>query len=81
MVRLVLYHGFNQHNFEYDPSDGLETLFFQVFSLTNVAPEEQRLVGIEAGPVSLTASPPAAVFRDDMVISLLEPMKPMTIGA
>lgn len=81
MVRLVLYHGFNQHEIEYDPSDGLETLFFQVFSLTNVAPEVQRLFGIEAGPISLAALPPDAVIRDGMAIALLEPMISLTVGA
>jgi hypothetical protein len=75
MVNLCLYYGFQRHEIEADPDDGLETLFYQVFSLTNVAPEDQALFGLEPGPLTLTgAAFSAATFAEGQVIALMEPV-------
>jgi hypothetical protein len=75
MVKLTLYYGFQRHELEADPEDGLETLFYQVFSLTNVAPEDQAFFGLQPGPLTLeTAASSTATFAEGHVIALMEPM-------
>ncbi len=80
MVRLTLFYGFQRFNIDFDPDDGLETLLFQVFSVTNVPPEQLRLFGLGSGPASLSTVPSDLAFSDGMFISMIEPMLPLTTG-
>ena len=79
MLRLVLYHGFTKHLFESDPSFGAETLFYQVFSLTNVPPEDITLYGVGTGPLTLaTAAGTVLDLHDGLELAMMEPFETLT---
>lgn len=82
MVHLILYYGFNRLEVEYDPEDDADTLFYQLFSLTNVAPEAQVLFGvIPAGPVTLASvTGTVLTVNDGQEIGMLEPVENLTDG-
>ncbi|CAN6453816.1 unnamed protein product [Victoria cruziana] len=43
--KLLVRHNSSQFDVDYDTDDGLEVLKYQLFSLTLISPEEQKLLG------------------------------------
>lgn len=75
MPRLTLYYGFERLELDVDVEDGVETLFYQIFSVTNVSPEAQVLFGLVPGPFTLSDAASAVVtIVDGQEIAMLEPV-------
>lgn len=79
MPRVTLFYGEKQYELEVDEENGLETFFFQVFSVTNVEPESLRLFGLGADPLTLaTAGSVPFTLTDGQAVALLEPEPTLT---
>ncbi|KAL5731278.1 peptide-N(4)-(N-acetyl-beta-glucosaminyl)asparagine amidase [Ranunculus cassubicifolius] len=50
--KFLVHHNNSQFDVDYDTEDGLQVLKFQLFSLTSVLPDEQKLIGGENVPIN-----------------------------
>lgn len=50
--KLLVHHNDSQYDVDYNTDDGLQVLKFQLFSLTSVLPDEQKLIGGQNVPIN-----------------------------
>ncbi|PIA37637.1 hypothetical protein AQUCO_03000293v1 [Aquilegia coerulea] len=49
--KLLVHHNDSQFDVDYDTDDGIQVLKFQLFSLTSILPDEQKLIGEKNIPI------------------------------
>lgn len=73
-------HNDSNFNVDYDTDDGLEVLKYQLFSLTSIPPDEQKIIGADDNRVVSEDSDLAAISEKLRLVSINEEPQESTAG-